>query len=309
MNKAEHEFLSFLEFELGYSKNTLKAYQKDIDLFYEYIFAEGYEFDNVDKAGVRGFMKSRLETTTYRGEEETPRTLKRRIAALKKYYQFLMKKKYIKNNPFINIQTPKVVNKLPEVMFEKTIQKLLDTNASREDKLKDRDQAILELMYSSGLRCSELINIKINEVNLSARYLRVIGKGKKERIVPFSNEALVAIKSYVSVLREELLKDKSPHDRSKHLFLNSKGEALTSRGLEYILDSIVKKTNLSLGIKLHPHILRHSFATHLLEKGADLRLIQELMGHSSINTTQIYTHVSKETMKEEYNKFFPKGKK
>ena len=175
----------------------------------------------------------------------------------------------------------------------------------RQDNLKNRDQAILYLLYYSGLRAQELVGLDVQSVSLKERSVRVLGKGNKERIIPFTNECQQVIKHYIDNERKTLLLKSK--DLTPALFLNAQGERLTTRGLEYILDAIEEKTGLYVG--LHPHILRHSFATHLLENGADLRVIQELLGHESINATQVYTHVTEEAMKETYLNAFPRAKK
>ena len=173
--------------------------------------------------------------------------------------------------------------------------------------LKSRDQAILYLLYYSGIRAEELVNLNVQSVSLKERVVRVIGKGDKERIIPFSSDCQKILKKYIEVDRLTLLKIKKGKELPSSLFLNAKGQKLTTRGLEYILDAIEEKTGLYVG--LHPHILRHSFATHLLENGADLRVIQELLGHESINATQVYTHVTEEAMKEAYLTAHPRVRK
>ena len=170
----------------------------------------------------------------------------------------------------------------------------------------ERDQAILELLYASGFRGSELVNINVSDVDFRGRIIKVIGKGSKERIVPFSIECQKALNTYYKDLRPKLLLKSTSEEIPTKLFLNSKGEKLTLRGLEYILHQIENKTGIFLG--LHPHMLRHTFATGLLERGADLRVIQTMLGHASISTTQIYTHVTTEAMKKEYNEAHPRAK-
>ncbi len=305
MTKEQALFLSHLKHELNYSDNTIKSYSQDITLFENFLIEKNLDFQKITREDVRIFMAERLANKTYRGKNESPRSLRRRISALKKYYSFLYEKKMVDSNPFLLIVSPKKHDKLPEVLYESQIKKLFEENRKRTDPLATRDQALLQLMYSSGLRCSEVINLKINDIVFPSRYMRIIGKGNKERIVPFSKEAKEAMVNYARFSRPFVIEENKGDKKIPYFFLNSKGKQLTSRGLEYILKEIVKKTGLSLGFDLHPHVLRHSFATHLLDKGADLRMIQELMGHESVGTTSIYMHVSKEKIKNEYNKYFP----
>lgn len=308
MSKEKLLFIDYLKNNLNYSDLTIKSYKQDVELFEDFLLKNNIELNDVEKDDIRNFMAERLNHVTYRGNYETSRSLRRRISALKKYYNFLLDKNIVTYNPFLTIVSPKKHDKLPEVLYEKQINKLILENSKREDKLKSRDQALILIMYSSGLRCSEVINLKLNDINFTSRLLRIIGKGNKERIVPFSLEAKNEMVDYEENLRSELLAI-SQEFHSPYFFLNSKGKKLTERGLEYIMKEIVKKSCLSLGFDFHPHVLRHTFATHLLEKGADLRIIQELLGHESINTTAIYTHVSKEKLHEEYKKYFPQNSK
>lgn len=309
MTKEQSLFLSHLKHHLNLSDNTIKAYSQDITLFEDFLIRNNIDFRNVTRNDIRNFMVERLSKTTYRGKKESSRSLRRRISSLKKYYSYLYDEKIVSSNPFLLISSPKKHDKLPEVLYESQINKLLTENNKRTDKLKDRDQALLELMYSSGLRCSEIVNLKTTDIVFPSRYMRIIGKGNKERMVPFSENARLAMINYARFLRVELIKENKIENNYPFFFLNSKGQKLTTRGLEYIMKEIIKKTGLSLGFDLHPHVLRHTFATHLLDNGADLRMIQELMGHESIGTTSIYMHVSKEKIKNEYEKYFPKSSK
>ena len=312
MNKPEQEFLDHLLYVRNYSKKTVSSYQEDIDLFCEFIFNEGVLMEDVDIICIRNFLTEELN----RGVSK--RSCKRRLCSLKHFYKYMVSVGYINDNPFIFVSSPKVETKYPHGLYKEQIQELFKRNAERTDGLKNRDQAILYLLYYSGIRAQELVTLNIQDISLRERRVRVLGKGNKERIVPFSADCQTVLKKYIDTDRKELLKlymeniKKKPQKEGldslqSPLFFNARGEKLTTRGLEYILDAIEEKIGLYVG--LHPHILRHSFATHLLENGADLRVIQELLGHESINATQVYTHVTEEAMKETYMNAHPRAKK
>ena len=312
MNKPEQEFLDHLLYVRNYSKKTVSSYQEDIDLFCEFIFNEGVLMEDVDTICIRNFLTEELN----RGVSK--RSCKRRLCSLKHFYKYMVSVGYINDNPFIFVSSPKVETKYPHGLYKDQIQELFKRNAERTDGLKNRDQAILYLLYYSGIRAQELVTLNIQDISLRERRVRVLGKGNKERIVPFSADCQTVLKKYIDTDRKELLKlymeniKKKPQKEGldslqSPLFFNARGEKLTTRGLEYILDAIEEKIGLYVG--LHPHILRHSFATHLLENGADLRVIQELLGHESINATQVYTHVTEEAMKETYMNAHPRAKK
>ena len=299
MNKPEQEFLDHLLHVRHYSPQTVHSYQEDIDLFCEYIFKEGTLMEDVDVISIRNFLTEELA----RGISK--RSCKRRLSSLRHFYKYMVNVGYMKDNPFIFIDAPKTETKYPHALYKEQIQEMFKRNLERTDPLKNRDQAILYLLYYSGMRAAELVGLDVQSVSLKERVVRVLGKGNKERIIPFTLDCQKVVKEYIEHERKDLLKKSK--NLTPALFLNSKGERLTTRGLEYILDSIEEKTGLFVG--LHPHILRHSFATHLLENGADLRVIQELLGHESINATQVYTHVTEEAMKETYMNAFPRAKK
>ena len=299
MNKPEQEFLDHLLTVRKYSQKTVQSYQEDIDLFCEYIFKEGTLMEEMDIISIRNFLTEELA----RGVSK--RSCKRRLSSLRHFYKYMVNVGYISDNPFIFVSAPKTDKKYPHALYKEQIQELFKRNLERTDNLKNRDQAILYLLYYSGMRATELVNLDVQSISLKERVVRVLGKGNKERIIPFTSDCQKVVKEYIERERKELLRRSK--DLTPALFLNAKGERLTTRGLEYILDSIEEKTGLFVG--LHPHILRHSFATHLLENGADLRVIQELLGHESINATQVYTHVTEEAMKETYENAFPRAKK
>ena len=233
------------------------------------------------------------------------RSCKRRLSTLKYFYEFLVKKGYTKDNPFMFVSSPKTDKRFPKVLYEDQISDILKANKERTDELALRDQTILELLYYTGMRASELVSLDVQSINMRNRFVRVFGKGSKERLVPFTEDCQKTLDKYLRESRP-VLQSKSLKT-TPALILNNQGERLTSRGLEYILDKIEEKTGNFVG--LHPHILRHSFATHLLNNGADLRVIQELLGHTSLNATQIYTHVSEEAMKITYEQYFPRANK
>lgn len=299
MNKPLHDFLIHLANERNYSPRTVESYRQDIEKFYRFLLKEDIKADDVDLMIIRNFLTEELINGV------SKRSCKRRICALKHYYSYLLKNKIIDFNPFNYVVSPKVKTKYPTALDDKQIQLLLSENKKRTDEMMIRDQAIIEVLYYSGVRASELVNIKMSDVNFRSRYIHILGKGNKERLVPFTTDCLDTLNKYIKELRPTLVarNEQIP----VHLFLNSRGEQLTTRGLEFILNSVEDKTGLNLG--LHPHLLRHTFATHLLENGANLRVIQELLGHESINATQVYTHVTEQNMRNEYLRSHPRAKK
>jgi integrase/recombinase XerC len=301
MNKAESEYLDHLRYERLYSPLTIKNYQRDIDRFFAFLQQEGTPFDQVDKLLIRNFLSGEIA----RGV--SARSSSRRLSALRGFYSFCQKKKYVVDNPFKRIHSPKVPIRYPKALSLEEVNALFDANAHREDPLALRDQAILELLYASGMRASELCALTNKQIDYRSRMIRVFGKGKKERLVPFSETASAVMQHYWKELRPTLLGKSHSGGINSAFFLSGDGHNLSIRGLEYVLQEVQEKTGYYYG--LHPHELRHTFASHLLEGGADLRLIQELLGHASLNTTQIYTHVSPESMRKEYNKFLPKRSK
>jgi len=299
VNKQLADFLFNLETDRNYSPRTVESYKRDIEKFYRFLLEEDIKADDVDGIVIRNFLTKELMSGV------SKRSCKRRLSALKHFYHYLQKSGQIDTNPFNYVTPPKIEKKYPHILYSNQVEELLSENRKRTDHLKSRDQAILELLYYSGVRASELVNIKLGDINTRSRVARILGKGNKERIVPFTDSCAKTIEDYIKKSRP-LLASKN-EQISIYLFLNDKGQQLTTRGLEYILKNIEEKTGLNLG--LHAHLLRHTFATHLLENGADLRVIQELLGHESINATQVYTHVTEEGMKKEYLSAHPRAKK
>lgn len=295
-SKELSEFQDYLLNVRRYSSNTVSSYSFDICDFTKFIRGLGKIFKDIKVDDVKSWILDLTE------RQIGKRSIKRKMSSLKSFYAWMYLQKKVDSDPFEYVHSPKATHALPDFFSEKEIDSLLTANEKRTDKLKDRDQALLMLMFASGLRASEVVNLTFNQVDFDNRIMKVSGKGNKDRLVPFTNLAKEAMLNYINGLRKDLLKEDT-----KYIFLNSKGNKMTVRGLEYILDEIEAKTGL-YG-KIHPHMLRHSFATKMLNRGADLRTIQELLGHSSIETTSIYTHVAYENMKETYEKTFPRAKK
>lgn len=285
------EFLDYLKLELNYSDKTIKSYEQDVESFSKFLGSKGVGFVDANHQIIRMYLSNEME------QGKTKVTCCRRIAGLRHFYTFLVKKNFVKENPFLFVGSPKKEIRYPEALYLEQIEELFAKNKERTDDLRFRDQAIIELLYASGVRVSELVNIKVNNIDIKNRTIHVFGKGRKERIVMFTKSCQNTLLDYFN----------NHEHTSPYLFTNSKGEQLTTRGVEYIINEIQKKCNVQLG--LHPHLFRHSFATHLLEGGADLRVIQELLGHESINTTQVYTHITEEAMKYQYNFSHPRAKK
>ncbi len=284
-----NEFTEYLIIDKKYSENTIKAYNNDLKKFKNFI--KNKTINNIDENSIKDYIKYLNK------ENNDPKTISHNISTLRSFYKFLLIEKRIKKNPMEYIELPKTKKSLPKTLSIEEIDKLLDINLT--DAFSFRNKAMLELMYSSGLRVSELINVKIHDIDISNCIIRIMGKGSKERIVPLGDYAIRYIELYLKEHREKLIK----RELNDYLFLNNHGNKMTRQGFFKILKGIAKEKNIKT--EFSPHTLRHSFATHLLNGGADLRSIQEMLGHSDISTTQIYTHVSKEKLKENYNNFHP----
>uniref|UniRef100_A0A7V3ZUJ7 Tyrosine recombinase XerC n=1 Tax=candidate division WOR-3 bacterium TaxID=2052148 RepID=A0A7V3ZUJ7_UNCW3 len=231
-----------------------------------------------------------------------PTTLARKISSLKAFFQFLSSEGIIAKNPLEELPVPKIKRSLPEVLTVSEVEQLIKTTETIKNEEGIRAKALLEVLYATGMRVSELLNLKINDVNLEEGFVRIIGKRNKERIVPLGEPAIFAVKEYINLVRPYFLSKKI--GLTSYLFLNRRGEKLSRMGFWKILKKYVKMAGIKK--KITPHTFRHTFATHLLERGANLRVVQELLGHSNISTTQIYTKMNKEYLKEIYNTFHPR---
>lgn len=282
------KYIDYLKYERKLSDNTLKSYQNDLK-----------DFDNYFKGNLKNITYSDIQKylTTIQGK--TSRTINHYITVINSFYTFLVNDNIIKENPCTNIKSPKLEKKLPVFLTEEEVDKLLDINLITPYDY--RNKAMLELLYATGLRITELCNLKITDVDINNALVRVFGKGKKERIIPVSDYALSHLETYVKYYRNEILREKI----SDYLFISNSKTKITRQGFF----KIIKKECNRVGIEknVSPHVLRHSFATHLLKHGADLRVIQELLGHEDISTTQIYAHLVNEKIKEDY-KYHPRNK-
>lgn len=288
--KYIEEFIDYLRFEKKYSENTISSYKRDLNKINSYLKKD---FIKLTKADIQKYIQNL-------SKNESSNTISRTISSLKSFYKFLEINKYTNTNPLTTIISPKTARKLPKVLSEEEVNKLLDINLNND--FDYRNKAMLELMYSSGLRVSELINLTVNDVDLKNSLVRIFGKGSKERIVPLNDYATEALNNYILYHRPKLFKQKE----SNYLFLNNHGNQMTRQGFFKTLKKITKEKGIKS--ELSPHTLRHSFATHLLKYGADLRSIQELLGHSDISTTQIYTHITNEMLEKNYHEYHPHGK-
>lgn len=284
-----NEFTEYLIIDKKYSENTIKAYNNDLKKFKNFI--KNKTINNIDDNSIKDYIKY-----LNKNNNDT-RTISHNISTLRSFYKFLLIEKKVNKNPMEYIELPKTKKTLPKTLSIEEVDKLLDIKLT--DSFSYRNKAMLELMYSSGLRVSELINVSIHDIDTSNCIIRIMGKGSKERIVPLGDYAIRYIELYLKEYREKLVKN----ELNDYLFLNNHGKKMTRQGFFKILKSIAREKNIKTNFS--PHTLRHSFATHLLNGGADLRSIQEMLGHSDISTTQIYTHVSKEQLKENYKNYHP----
>ena len=292
MQERVDEFISYLKVEKGCSKHTIASYRKDLQQFDK--FLKGVSVFEVSRADLSLFV-SRLS------HKFSATSMARKISALKSFFHFMMREGYLKKDPSVDIKLPKLPKRLPKALTFGEVYKLLAGGDQEKSYLWPRDLAILELLYATGLRASEVTGLNVKDINLDVAFVKCTGKGEKERIVPVGKKAIQAIKNYLNGLRIKMVKNKEV----AALFLDKNGRRLSRQGLFNIIKKYVK----AAGITKHasPHTLRHTFATHLLERGADLRSVQEMLGHANISTTQIYTSVSRERLKKIYSQAHPRA--
>lgn len=291
------DFIHYMVVEKGLAKNTVAAYERDLKHYL--LFLDKVEqlasLNEVTRAHIVQFL-SHLKS-----EGKSAKTIARHVASVRSFHQFLLRDKAVEHDPSVHIEPPKMEKTLPKVLNLAEVEALLaapDTSTP----FGKRDQAMLELLYATGMRVSELISLNLDDVHLTMGFVRCTGKGNKERIIPIGKTAIRVLETYLQAGRPQL---KSAKHAEEALFLNHHGKRLSRQGFWKLLKALSKKVNIEK--ELTPHTLRHSFATHLLENGADLRAVQEMLGHADISTTQIYTHVTKTRMKDVYSQFHPRA--
>jgi len=304
MDEGIAGFISSLSVEKGFSPNTLDAYKNDLNQFVAFLRKKAAKEDkhqltweSVDRSSVLDYMVS-LRERSY-----APATMARKIAAIKSFFNFLVSEGTLKKNPTEGITGPKVGKALPKAISVEDVEKLLEEADKRSTPEAKRDKAMLELLYATGMRVSEMVGLNVRDVNLKAGFVRCFGKGSKERIIPIHSKAIKAVKTYTDEARPRLLGATG----ETALFLNRRGQRLTRQGFWLILKGYAERAGIEADIT--PHVLRHSIATHLLHSGKmNLRELQELLGHANISTTQIYTHLTTEHLRKVYESSHPRAK-
>jgi integrase/recombinase XerD len=295
MDELLKAFLDYLLVEKGSAQNTIMAYERDLKSYLQYLknVESVHSLNDVQRVHIVHFLRFLKE------QGKSSKTLARHIASVRAFHQFLLRAKATDQDPSVQIETPRLERSLPNVLSLQEVEILLDT-PNTQDHFGIRDKAMLELLYATGIRVSELIGLEIDNIQLTMGFVRC--NGNKERIIPIGRAAADAIKHYLEDGRPRFT---SAKQQDHALFLNHQGKQLTRQGFWKILKNLAREAGIDK--ELTPHTLRHSFATHLLENGADLRAVQEMLGHADISTTQIYTHVSKTKLKDVYSKFHPRA--
>lgn len=289
MQRHIEKFIRYLEIEKNYSGHTILNYKLDLNDFARFIGQT--EIEKIDYLSLRKYLAALKQRNL------CPRSIGRRISALRSFFKFLTREGYLKSNPILAVSSPKLDKHLPSFMTEEEVVKLIESAFAKEGKDERglRDRAILETFYSTGMRISELVSLNAQDFDFIGGIVKVMGKGKKERIVPIGEVAITFLRNYLKVRKKE----------SEAVFLNKNGKRITTRGVRGIVDKYINRAGIKPGVS--PHTLRHSFATHLLNRGADLRTVQELLGHANLSTTQIYTHLTTEKLKSVYDKAHPRA--
>lgn len=291
------EYLDVLKYQKNYSDLTIQAYQRDIEQFFLYLREECIEdLSEVQYSFLRGYLSSLHQ------QNLSAKTINHKMSSLRGFYRYLQNQEYINDNPFLLVDSLKEPQRNPDFLYIDEMVALLDS-IDITAPLGKRNKAMLELMYASGLRCREVVELTLAQIDFSRQLLLIHGKGKKDRYVPFHDFAKECLQDYLETERLELMAKK--HQEHHFVFVNKFGGQMTNRGIEDIVNRVTQ--NYDPTKKIHPHTFRHSFATHLLQQGVDIRLVQELLGHSSLSTTQVYTHVTNQHLKEVYDYAHPRS--
>ncbi|SFA72690.1 tyrosine recombinase XerD subunit [Lentibacillus halodurans] len=297
LKPAFDDFFHYLLVERGVSDNTLKSYQRDLKNYMQYIEKVSLKsgWNEIGRPDIMGFLHKLKE------DGKSPATLARTISSIRSFHHFLIREQLVDHDASIHIETPKKERKLPAALSSQDVDALLKIDGNTP--LIIRNKAMLELMYATGLRVTELVSLKVSDLHLTMGFVRCVGKGSKERIVPLGDVAKKTVDNYLQNAREGLVKRRRQDQNA--LFVNQHGRPLSRQGFWKILKGIARDAGIQKQIT--PHTLRHSFATHLLENGADLRSVQEMLGHADISTTQIYTHITKTRLKDIYQSYHPRA--
>jgi integrase/recombinase XerC len=299
MQKFLKQFIEYLEIEKDASVYTITFYERDISLYFQFLDVEGItDIASVNHQTVRFFL------TELYAKKLSRKSVSRTLSCLRSFYTFLEREGVVMLNPFLHIPLPKQDKRIPDFFYEQELQELFRVS-DLTTALGQRNQALLETFYATGIRVSECRGLQLHHLDFSMGVLNVFGKGRKERYIPFGQYAASAVQTYMNDGRLTLLR--KTKENTSYLFLNAQGNPITNRGIYYVLESMLKQTSLTG--KMGPHKIRHTFATHLLNEGADLRTVQELLGHENLSSTQIYTHVTKDRLKTVYMNSHPRAKR
>lgn len=293
--KELNDYLDSLKYQKNYSDYTIESYLNDICEYLDYINSEGLSFKDIEYSDIRFFLMYLKET-----KKDNNSSIDRKLSALRGFYKYMANEGIVKSNVFSLVSGPKKSKKLPRYFEYNELEEMF--NVPDDTPLGQRDLLLLEMLYATGCRVGELVSMKVSDIDFGRRNILILGKGNKERYVTYGEYCEDALKKYLNDGYKSLNKN-----NIDYLFLNNNGGALTERGVRYILDHIIKQTGINKNIS--PHMIRHSFATHLLNEGCDLLTVQKLLGHESIKATQIYTHVTTDRLKEVYYQSFPRAKK
>ena len=290
MYESLNDFYIFLKKERNFSHNTIKSYMTDLNKFKKFLNDDNYDINKISRKQIRAFLSSEFD------KKYSDRTIARRLASLKSYFKFMVKSEQISSNPSENIRSPKIARSLPNFIDQKIIDSLMDS-PDDNTAIGLRDKAMLELFYSTGMRLSELVSLNHGSVDYKNNLIRLFGKGSKERLVPFGNRAKLYLEKYTISRKNK--------DFNKPLFITKREKRISKRTVQRRISMYIKL--VADGNQLGPHILRHSFATHLIENGAGIRTVKDLLGHSNLSSTQIYTHIQPEKIKQTYKQAHPRG--